>query len=33
MLDRKARWDPAELGDAVRELMRKGVPPQKVYGT
>jgi NAD(P)-dependent dehydrogenase (short-subunit alcohol dehydrogenase family) len=33
MLDRKARWDPAELGDAVRELMRKGVPPQKVYGS
>jgi NAD(P)-dependent dehydrogenase (short-subunit alcohol dehydrogenase family) len=33
MLDRKGRWNPAELGDAVRELVRKGVPPQKVYGT
>ncbi len=32
-LDRKARWNPAELGDAVRELIAKSVPPQKVYGT
>jgi NAD(P)-dependent dehydrogenase (short-subunit alcohol dehydrogenase family) len=32
-LDSKARWNPAELGDAVRELIAKSVPPQKVYGT
>ncbi len=33
VLDRGARWDPAELGPAVRELLAKAVPPQKVYGT
>jgi NAD(P)-dependent dehydrogenase (short-subunit alcohol dehydrogenase family) len=32
-LDRGARWDPAEVGDGVQELLRKAVPPQKVYGT
>jgi NAD(P)-dependent dehydrogenase (short-subunit alcohol dehydrogenase family) len=32
-IDRKARWDPAEIGDAVRELRAKAVPPQKVFGT
>jgi len=32
-IDRGARWDPAEIGDGVRELLRKAVPPQKVYGT
>ena len=32
-IDRGARWDPAEVGDGVRELLRKAVPPQKVYGT
>jgi NAD(P)-dependent dehydrogenase (short-subunit alcohol dehydrogenase family) len=32
-LDRKARWSPAEIGDAVRELRAKAVPPQKVFGT
>jgi len=32
-IDRGGRWDPADLGDAVRELLAKAVPPQKVYGT
>jgi NAD(P)-dependent dehydrogenase (short-subunit alcohol dehydrogenase family) len=32
-LDRGARWKPAEVGDGVRELLAKAVPPQKVYGT
>ena len=32
-IDRGGRWDPAEVGDAVREIIGKGVPPQKVYGT
>jgi NAD(P)-dependent dehydrogenase (short-subunit alcohol dehydrogenase family) len=32
-IDRGGRWDPADLGDAVRELIAKAVPPQKVYGT
>jgi NAD(P)-dependent dehydrogenase (short-subunit alcohol dehydrogenase family) len=32
-IDRGGRWDPAEVGDAVREVLAKAVPPQKVYGT
>jgi NAD(P)-dependent dehydrogenase (short-subunit alcohol dehydrogenase family) len=32
-LDRGGRWNPADVGDAVRELISKSVPPQKVYGT
>jgi NAD(P)-dependent dehydrogenase (short-subunit alcohol dehydrogenase family) len=32
-LDRGARWQPAEIGAGVRELLRKATPPQKVYGT
>ncbi len=32
-IDRGGRWDPAEVGDAVRELLAKAVPPQKVYGS
>ena len=32
-IDRGGRWDPADVGDAVRELLAKAVPPQKVYGT
>jgi NAD(P)-dependent dehydrogenase (short-subunit alcohol dehydrogenase family) len=32
-IDRGGRWDPVELGDAVREILAKAVPPQKVYGT
>jgi NAD(P)-dependent dehydrogenase (short-subunit alcohol dehydrogenase family) len=32
-LDRGGRWVTAEVGDGVRELIRKAVPPQKVYGS
>ena len=32
-IDRGGRWDPADVGDAVREILAKAVPPQKVYGT
>ncbi len=32
-VDKGARWDPAEVGAAVREVIAKSVPPQKVYGT
>jgi len=32
-VDKGARWDPAEIGAAVRELLTRAVPPQKVYGT
>jgi NAD(P)-dependent dehydrogenase (short-subunit alcohol dehydrogenase family) len=31
-IDRGGRWVTAEVGDGVRELIRKAVPPQKVYG-
>jgi NAD(P)-dependent dehydrogenase (short-subunit alcohol dehydrogenase family) len=32
-IDRGGRWDPGEVGEAVREILAKAVPPQKVYGT
>jgi NAD(P)-dependent dehydrogenase (short-subunit alcohol dehydrogenase family) len=32
-IDRGGRFDAAEVGDAVREILAKAVPPQKVYGT
>ena len=32
-IDKGARWDPAEIGNAVRELLESAVPSQKVYGT
>jgi NAD(P)-dependent dehydrogenase (short-subunit alcohol dehydrogenase family) len=32
-LERGARWETGEIGQGVRELLRKAVPPQKVYGT
>jgi len=32
-IDKGARWDPAEVGAAVREVIARSVPPQKVYGT
>jgi NAD(P)-dependent dehydrogenase (short-subunit alcohol dehydrogenase family) len=32
-LDRGARWEAAEIGGGVRELIAKAQPPQKVYGT
>jgi NAD(P)-dependent dehydrogenase (short-subunit alcohol dehydrogenase family) len=33
MRDKKARWQPAELTDAVNAILKEAVPPQKVYGT
>lgn len=32
-IDKGARWEPAELGDAVRELLAKAPQPAPVYGT
>jgi NAD(P)-dependent dehydrogenase (short-subunit alcohol dehydrogenase family) len=32
-VDKGARWEPDEIGAAVRDLIAKAVPPQKVYGT
>ena len=32
-VDKGARWDPAEIGAAVRAVLTRAVPPQKVYGT
>jgi NAD(P)-dependent dehydrogenase (short-subunit alcohol dehydrogenase family) len=32
-IDKGARWDPAEVGSAVRDLLGRAKPPQKVYGT
>jgi len=31
-IDKGARWDAAEVGDAVSALLKRAVPPQKVYG-
>jgi NAD(P)-dependent dehydrogenase (short-subunit alcohol dehydrogenase family) len=31
-VDRGARWEPREIGPAVRELLARAVPPQPVYG-
>ncbi|MEU1983807.1 SDR family oxidoreductase [Nocardia sp. NPDC019395] len=31
-VDRGVRWDPAELGQVVTELIAKGAPPEPVYG-
>ena len=33
MRDKKARWTPGELTEAVNSLLQEAVPPQKVYGT
>lgn len=33
IVDKGARWQPAELTDVVNRLMAQGRPPQKVYGT
>jgi NAD(P)-dependent dehydrogenase (short-subunit alcohol dehydrogenase family) len=33
MLDKGARWEPDEIGAALRDLLAKAVAPQKVYGT
>lgn len=32
-VDKGARWQPAEVGAAMQELLAKEVPAQKVYGT
>ncbi len=32
-VDKGDRWQPAEVGDAVKQLLEKEVPAQKVYGT
>ena len=32
-IDKGARWEPDELGAAMKDLLAKAVPPQKVYGT
>ena len=32
VVDKGARWEPAEIGKAVREVLAKAVPAQKVYG-
>jgi NAD(P)-dependent dehydrogenase (short-subunit alcohol dehydrogenase family) len=32
-IDKGARWNAAEVGDAVNALLERAVPPQKVYGT
>jgi NAD(P)-dependent dehydrogenase (short-subunit alcohol dehydrogenase family) len=32
-VDRGERWDAGAVGGAVRELLERAVPPQKVYGT
>ena len=33
IVDKGARWEPAELTPVVDRLIADGVPPQKVYGT
>jgi NAD(P)-dependent dehydrogenase (short-subunit alcohol dehydrogenase family) len=33
ILDKGARWAPAELTEVVNQLLTQGRPPQKVYGT
>jgi hypothetical protein len=32
-VDQDARWNPAEVGDAVDKLLSERVPPRKVWGT
>jgi NAD(P)-dependent dehydrogenase (short-subunit alcohol dehydrogenase family) len=32
-VDKGSRWEPDEVGAAVKDLLAKAVPPQKVYGT
>lgn len=32
-VDKGAQWQPAEVGEAVKQLLAKEVPAQKVYGT
>jgi NAD(P)-dependent dehydrogenase (short-subunit alcohol dehydrogenase family) len=32
-VDRQARWEPSDVGDAVAQLLSERVPPRKVWGT
>jgi hypothetical protein len=32
-IDKGERWEPDEVGAAVHDLLKKAIPPQKVYGT
>ena len=32
-VDKGARWEPAEVGSAVEQLLARELPAQKVYGT
>ncbi len=32
-VDKGARWEPDEVGSVVRDLLKRAIPPQKVYGT
>lgn len=32
-IDRGARWNPTDLGPAIRQLIARTPPPQKAYGT
>jgi len=31
-VDKGAQWDPADVGEAVRQLLEKAPPPAPVYG-
>jgi NAD(P)-dependent dehydrogenase (short-subunit alcohol dehydrogenase family) len=33
MVDAGQRWNPADVGAAVQDLLQKRVPPRKVWGT
>lgn len=33
MIDKRARWDPAEVGEAVEKLLRERIEPRKVWGS
>ena len=32
-VDKGAHWEPAEIGEAMKELLEKEVPAQPVYGS
>ena len=32
-VDKGARWEPSEIGEAIATLIGEAPPPQKVYGT
>ena len=31
-IDKGKKWEPADVGSAIRDLIGQAVPPQKVYG-